>query len=214
MARTYFFKIPTNLLCIAVICVSFLFSCVFEIFATANIVRSECLRLHILAHSDGEEDQAVKLAVRDALLQKSEDIFDGTQTADEAVGIILQNKSRLESVANEVLGQNGFDYTAEIKIEKEYFPTREYDGVTLPAGEYTACKVVLGSGEGHNWWCIMFPSLCLPTAQSKNEANEDSLYAVFGNEGTRLVTDGGGYTVKFKIAEMFESAVNFLKKER
>lgn len=202
-----------NLISIAVICISLILSVFFDGIATANEVRNDCLRLHILADSDESDAQNVKLAVRDALLDESSDLFIGTQNVEKAVQTVLENKSELEAVAEKVLKSYGFEYNARIVIEKEYFPTREYDGIKLPAGEYTACKVILGSGNGHNWWCIMFPPLCLPAAERKDvtEDKSDSVYAVFGNEGTSFITETNGYKIKFRIVEIFEEAVNRIK---
>ena len=114
---------------------------------------------------------------------------------------ILENKAFLEETANEVLRENGFSYTAKISIEEEYFETRQYEDVKLPSGTYTACKVILGEGKGQNWWCVMFPPLCLPAAMEKNE---EEVYAVFGENGGDLVTEKSGYKIKFKIVEIVE----------
>ncbi len=176
-------------------------------FAAADEVKDSCLRLHILAASDSEEDQRVKLLVRDALLEKGADIFTGNASAEEAAIQIEKNKEILEETADRILEENGMDYKSSISITDEYFDTRQYDGITLPAGIYKACKVILGEGKGHNWWCIMFPPLCLPAATKA----EDEAYAVFGENGGNLVTGKDGYVIKFRIVEIAGQVIDAIK---
>ncbi len=173
-------------------------------FAAAGNVRDECLRLHILAASDSPEDQRVKLLVRDKLLETGAEIFSGSLTSREAVGKIELNRELLIAAANDVLRENGFTYTADIVIEDEYFETRQYENIKLPAGVYTACKVILGEGNGQNWWCVMFPPLCLPAAVKRDG---DEVYAVFSEEGADLISGKSGYKIKFRIVEIFEELV-------
>lgn len=179
-----------------------------EGFAAAAAVQNECLRLHVLANSDSDADQAVKLIVRDALLEKTGDAFSLCASADEAADYVITNKESLEALAENVLSENGFDYKAQIYVETEYFSTRQYDDVTLPAGSYNAVRVILGEGEGHNWWCVMFPPLCLP-AVTKN--TDDSVYSVFGENGGDLVTGKSGYKIKFRIVEIVEEIIEAIK---
>lgn len=179
-----------------------------EGFAAAAAVQNECLRLHVLANSDSDADQAVKLIVRDALLEKTGDAFSVCASADEAADYVIANKESLEALAENVLSENGFDYKAQIYVETEYFSTRQYDDVTLPAGSYNAVRVILGEGEGHNWWCVMFPPLCLP-AVTKN--TDDSVYSVFGENGGDLVTGKSGYKIKFRIVEIVEEIIEAIK---
>lgn len=200
----------SNLIMIFVLAISLIFCSLADGFAAAASVKNGCLRLHILASSDSAEDQNVKLLVRDALLEAGADIFSGNTTCEEAIRMIEANKEKLEAVADSVLKANGMDYTADISIAEEYFETRQYDGIKLPAGTYKACKVVLGKGEGHNWWCIMFPPLCLPAAIKKDE----DIYTVFGEDGARLVTEEGGYVIKFRIVEIVEEIIDSIKNRK
>lgn len=172
-------------------------------------VRENVLRLHITANSDSQADQAVKLKVRDALLQSGAEVFDGSVTAAEAEEKLVPELARLEEIADGVLKENGCDYTSRAYIVKEYFDEREYDGLTMPAGEYTALRVALGTGEGKNWWCVMFPPLCLPAAVKKTE---DDVYTLFGENGARVVKAGNGYKVRFKIAEIAAEIIEMLRK--
>ncbi len=163
-------------------------------------IRKDVVRLHILANSDSEADQQVKLAVRNALLNSGKDIFDGNLNVSTAKEKLEAQKSELIAIADNVLKENGFDYTAQICLTKEYFTTRTYEDFTLPAGEYLALKVVLGSGEGHNWWCVMFPPLCLPAASENTDID-----AVFGEDGAEIIQSGAKYEMRFKIVELIES---------
>lgn len=162
-------------------------------------IRNNVIRLHILANSDSSEDQAVKLLVRDAVLNCDEKIFSGEINIENVEEIFNANKDRIKDIADAVLDANGFDYKSRVSITEEYFSTRTYEKFTLPAGRYTALKIVLGNGEGHNWWCVMFPPLCLPAA-SKNT----QLDVVFGENGAEIVSNAEKYEMKFKFVEIFE----------
>lgn len=179
-----------------------------EGFMAAATVQNECLRLHVLANSDSEADQNVKLIVRDALLEEAARMFSSAKSADEAEKRVLENKEYLEELACKVLEENGFSYGAEIFVVSEFFDTREYDGIALPAGSYEAVKVILGEGKGHNWWCVMFPSLCIP---SVTEKTDDSVYGVFGENGGDLVTGKSGYKIKFRIVELAKEIIEAIK---
>ena len=206
--KTYKDEKLNTLLLMLCVTVSFIMIFVSEGFTAAGNVREECLRLHVLADSDSEEDQNVKLQVRDAILEETGELFVSCETASEAVSEASAYKEEIKAVAERVLKENGFSYGAQVFIEEEYFGTRQYDNVSLPAGNYTALKVVLGEGSGHNWWCVMFPPLCLPAV---SESLEDSVYTVFGENGGNLVTGKSGYKVKFRIVEIAESIIEALK---
>ncbi len=171
-----------------------------------NNIRSDVVRLHILANSDSEADQKVKLAVRDALLASGKEIFSGTANKENAEILLNIGKDELTETANKVLRQNGFDYEAEICLAQEYFTTRSYENFTLPAGEYTALKVILGNGEGHNWWCVMFPPLCLPAATEKADID-----AVFNKEEVSLIKTKPEYEIRFRIVELIEEVIYRIK---
>lgn len=167
--------------------------------ADCSEIRQDVVRLHILANSDSEEDQQVKLLVRDALLNSGKELFSGAVNVRNAEECLENQKQELVEAANKVLAENGFDYKTQIYLAEEYFTTRQYENFTLPAGEYLALKVILGKGEGHNWWCVMFPPLCLPAAAENTE-----LDVVFGDDGADIVQNSGKYKIKFKIVEIIE----------
>ncbi len=163
-------------------------------------VRGEVVRLHILANSDSEDDQRVKLLVRDALLEQGGELFSGEVKKENAEKCLSENADKLKQTALTVLRDNGFDYGVDICLVEEYFTTRTYEDFTLPAGRYTAIKVLLGNARGHNWWCVMFPPLCLPAASEKAE-----LDTVIGEDGARIIESGSKYEIRFKIVEIIES---------
>lgn len=167
-------------------------------------IREKMLRMHVIANSDSEEDQQLKLKVRDAVLLAGEKVFDGSITATEAKEKITPYIDYLENVALDTIKNEGFDYGVEIKVENEYFNTRTYDNiVTLPAGYYNAIKVIIGEGKGQNWWCVMFPPMCLPTAVAECEISD-----VLTEDETEIVTETEKYKFKFKIVEFFEEIFN------
>lgn len=131
-------------------------------------LRQEVLRIHILADSDQEADQAVKLQVRDAVLEAINQDFSGDGTLEGTIACLEGEMDRIEETANEVLTEAGMPYQAKAELTEMYFTTREYerDGSTfsMPAGRYQALRITLGSGEGHNWWCVAYPPMCIDAA--------------------------------------------------
>ena len=185
------------------------FSAVTRYFIACGEVRGDVLRLHVIAASDSAADQAVKLLVRDAVLAEGAAVFDGSVTAQEAERRLSPFLGRLERAADRVLRENGFSYTASAQVVNEYFDARTYDGVTLPAGRYQALKIVLGEGKGKNWWCVMFPPLCLPAVTAEEEP-----YAVFRGDGAHVVRDEPEYEIRFKIVEIVEKAIDRIREKR
>ena len=163
-------------------------------------IRSKMLRMHVIANSDSEADQNLKLKVRNAVLEAGKEVFDGSVTASDAKERIIPQRDKLESAALDVIESEGYSYDVKITVSDEYFPTRTYDNsVTLPAGVYTAVKVVIGEGKGHNWWCVMFPPMCLPAADAEYGIDD-----VLTEEESRIVKGGDKYKIKFKIVEIYE----------
>ena len=184
------------------------FSCTYFT-ASAGTVKEDVVRLHILANSNSEIDQEVKLKVRDALLETNASILSNSVTKENAKEHFTNSKEILLKTAKETLKQNGFDYNVKISLKEEYFETRAYGNLTFPAGQYTALKVILGEGKGKNWWCVMFPPLCVPAADGlkTNESTADYLT----KSGERIVNGGDKYIVKFKLLEIYEELRDKLK---
>ena len=169
-----------------------------DYFAAANRLRDDVLRLHILANSDGEADQAVKLKVRDRILSETAELFENADSPADAAEKIKPLLPAIAETAVSVLRENGMDYGAAATLAREYFNTRAYGDVTLPAGSYLALRVVLGEGKGHNWWCVMFPPLCIPAV------SEPPAEAVFSPEGLQVVSPAPRFQVRFRLVEIYE----------
>lgn len=174
---------------------------------TCKDIRSEVLRMHVIANSNTSEDQALKLRVRDAVLKEGKKLFNGSVTAEEAEKILKPAVPEMEKAAREEIKRSGFDYPVKVIVGEDYFPTRTYeDKVTLPAGRYEAVKVIIGEGEGKNWWCVMFPPMCLPAAQAEKSIDE-----VLNEDELDLVTSNPQYEPRFKIIEWIEEIKEYFR---
>ena len=166
------------------------------------------IRLHVLANSDSEEDQALKLKVRDAIVLSLEGKLDDCRTQDEAKEKIQSLMPEIQSVAERTVREEGYDYSITIELGIEQYPTREYESCAFPAGEYTSLRVLIGDGEGQNWWCCLFPPLCLSSSsQISREQNEDAFISVgLTGEQYKVITqtDTPKYKARFKILEGFK----------
>ena len=170
------------------------------------------IRLHVLANSDSERDQALKLTVRDAVLEKTRTLLENVDSKNHAEEILRQNLPVIEQTALAALRAAGADNTVTVKLDKELYPTREYENLAFPAGEYLSLRVMIGEAEGKNWWCVLFPPLCLTaaTAQSKQETETVCLSAGLTGEQYRMIadTDQTKYKLRFKILEVAEELFN------
>jgi stage II sporulation protein R len=169
-------------------------------------ISEKVLRLHILANSDSDEDQALKLKVRDRLLSCSAGLLDGVEDRLEAERVTRDQLAFFQQEAQDEIYNQGYDYPVQVELTRMYFNTREYDTVTLPAGTYDALRVTIGAAEGHNWWCVMFPPMCLPAAEESRELG-DVL-----NEEEMEIVQGQGYEVRFKIVEIFENVCDWFQR--
>ncbi len=185
---------------------AFIITCVISTMSFASAcddIRNSVLRMHVVANSDSEEDQCLKLKVRDAVLEAGKEYFDNSESAAQAEEKLIPVKDELEKVAQKVVEENGYDYDVKVNIGNAYFPTKTYDGeVTLPAGEYEAVNVIIGSGQGHNWWCVMFPPMCLPAAESDTELDE-----VLSEREYEIVKSNPKFEPRFKIVEWYEKFI-------
>lgn len=169
-------------------------------------LRDNLIRLHIIADSDFAADQNVKLKVRDAILKNvGEKLSDGNR--EDCKEEIINNLSEIEKIADSVLAENGFTYKSHAQYGKFNFPEKSYKSLTLPAGEYYGVRVVLGSGGGHNWWCVMYPPLCVTDGGEAGLSEEgERLLREKLNEDTYDIVTGNGddIVIKFKIVEMVQ----------
>ena len=171
---------------------------------TQEQLSDKVVRLHVLANSDSEEDQALKLLVRDAILERAEDLLSKSGDREEAEGLLRGRLLEFEQVAAAVIAQAGYDYPVRVELEDTQFPTKEYDGFTLPAGEYLALRVLIGEAKGQNWWCVVFPPLCTTASV---EVPASALEAGLSEEEVRLITEENtGDVLKFKAVEWWQQA--------
>ncbi len=170
-------------------------------------VRESVVRLHILANSDSEEDQTLKLKVRDAVVEAAAGWLDGAENADEALTMAQERLPELKAVAQQTVTAAGYDYPVDATLCTMYFSTRQYDTVTLPAGVYEAVRFTIGSGEGKNWWCVVYPPLCAGAAMERK-----SLDDVLDSEQVTMVTGGERFEVRFKVVEWWENLVDCLRR--
>lgn len=177
---------------------AFLFSYVTPFIKTSENISGEVFRLHILANSDSAEDQNLKLKVRDEILLAGEKLFSSSASLEETINLCKENIALFQKTAEECLRKNGSDDNVKVYVDKEYFNTREYDNITLPSGIYNALKIMIGKGEGHNWWCVMFPAICL------SSVTDDEINNYLSEDEQALVNSDSEYEIRFKIVEIYE----------
>ncbi|MBQ8443800.1 MAG: stage II sporulation protein R [Clostridia bacterium] len=141
---------------------------IFILCPTLQKSEAEYLRIHIRANSNSQADQAVKYLVKDGVVEALIPILSEVETFEEAKIKVQENFSLIENVANEVLKECGFSYKSDASLTREYFPTRTYDQLTLEEGEYDALILNLGSGEGNNWWCLVYPAFCFTSSTNSD----------------------------------------------
>ena len=163
------------------------------------------VRLHVLANSDSESDQALKLKVRDAVLAEMSEILEGCATKNEAISRLDSSRDRIQSTAEKTVRENGFSYPVSVSLGKEKYPTKSYESVCFPAGTYDSLRIELGNAEGKNWWCVLFPTLCLSGAAS---AEKSFVEVGLTSDQYKIVTetDTPKYKLRFKILESIEEA--------
>ena len=164
--------------------------------AEAAIYR-DTVRLHIVAESDTREHQDIKLLIRDKVLTSYGSLLEARENAAEAEEVLFGRLGEIEANCAEWIREAGSNATVSVTLGKEWYNTREYADFTLPAGEYTSLKIVIGSGEGQNWWCVMYPPLCLDIAVKESGKGY--------TDTERGLISRSGYNVKFKLLEVASS---------
>lgn len=168
-------------------------------------IKDDVLRLHIRANSDSEFDQELKLKVRDRILNDTGDMFYSVMTYEEAVEKTNEALPKIIESAKDEIKNQGYDYDVKANLDYSYFGTRHYDGYTLPAGNYMALNLEIGEGKGQNWWCVMFPSICLSSATKLDDKLD--------KDEIDVITDYSGYKVQFKLVELYENIKQKFKAE-
>lgn len=191
-------------------CIAFVLVVIYSLIpfqAQCDNISRDVFRLHILANSDSDHDQSVKLKVRDRVLEYSKGLFESAKSKQEAESLVSSNLDNITRVAQNELKDLGCDQTVKAEIKKMYFTTRYYDSYTLPSGMYDALRITIGSGKGHNWWCVMYPTICVSAAAEQDEkakqALDDDEYEIIKNEK---------YSYKFKVVELFEMMKTIFEK--
>lgn len=165
--------------------------------AKCEDLRNNVLRLHIRANSDSEADQDLKLKVRDAVLKNTGVQFNKCTNLEEAIIAAHDSVDEIKATAEQVVRENGYNYEIEVEIGEAYFDTREYENFTLPAGFYNSVIIKIGKAQGKNWWCVMFPSLCVPSSSARLENSVEKGSA-------KIAQNASNYKMAFKTVEIYE----------
>ena len=172
-----------------------------------SAVYDKVIRLHVIANSDSAKDQALKLAVRNAVLDVCAPRLSPCQTKEQAIATVNELRDDIKAAATEVLVAHGCTDSVTVSLSEEGYPEKRYESLCFPAGTYLSLRVQIGEAEGQNWWCVLFPPLCLSAATATKKEAEDAFVAVgFTPEQYRIITetDQVTYKVKFKFLEILE----------
>lgn len=162
-------------------------------------IPNDVFRFHILANSDSEEDQALKLKVRDKVLERTKILFDTANSKSDAEEFVKANLETIEKIAQNEVYKNGYNYPVKAEVVNMHFDTRYYESYTLPSGMYDALRITIGNAKGHNWWCVMYPSICISTVDEGKDKAKDAL----SDDEYSVVTDDK-VEYKFFIVELFQ----------
>ena len=195
-------KIVKNSLIIMFLLFIYIFiSAISYVNAVSSDIESSVFRLHVIANSDSDEDQALKYKVRDSLISYMNTICKNVTSKDEAIKIAKQHENDFLSIAKQTIVENGYDYDVSIEIGNYLFPTKEYGDITFPSGYYDAIRVKIGKAEGKNWWCVMFPPLCFVNISSGivPEESKDLIKEELNDEEFSIITKNESPEIQFKI---------------
>ena len=181
---------------------------IYAVYKNKQLLGNEISRVHVVADTNEPEDQEIKLLVRDEILTMIEDIKNGASSKAEAMERLEEQLPILQDAANKVLAKAGKHYKAVVTLLKEEFPTRYYDTFALPAGIYDSLRITIGSGEGKNWWCVVFPDLC--SAAASTEVVDSAVEAGFTTTLSKTLTCESGYEIRFWILDCIGKIENFL----
>ncbi len=181
-------------------------SCVCSFGEECSFIRENTLRLHILANSDSPADQALKLKIRDAVLSHSGELFSGCDTRQKMVSAAQEQLSDIQRIAEQTAMHNGYDLPVTVSVTDMFFETRRYDNVLLPAGTYTAVRIELGEAAGKNWWCVLYPPLCVSAAQTGFTEEEAQI-----SDSLLQQEELPRYRVRLAVVEWWESLCRWVK---
>ena len=181
---------------------------IYSVYKNRQLLSDQIIRLHVVADTNEQPDQEVKLLVRDEILRLVDSIKHGAESKTEMLMRLKEQLPELQEAANTVLECAGKHYKAVVTLQEEEFPTRFYDTFALPAGIYDSLKVTIGSGEGENWWCVVFPDLCIAAAST--EVKDTAVDAGFSQTLSNTLTLDEGYEVRFWILDCLGKLQNFI----
>lgn len=163
-------------------------------------IAEKIIRFHVIANSDSTEDQQLKLAVRDAIGQEMGKSLEGVTDKEACETILTEQLSRIEQTADAVIAEAGYQYKTQAYLTTTEFPVKSYGDYTFPAGEYEALELVIGAGEGHNWWCVMYPNMCFSDSvyEVVEEESKESLQQVLSKDEYEEVLSSGNYEIRFR----------------
>ncbi len=182
--------------------------------AISENISESVFRLHVIANSDSEEDQALKYKVRDAILQYMNNISSECSSKEEIIILVNEYKNNFYNIAKQVIEENGYDYDVTISIGNFEFPTKTYGDISLPAGNYDALRIEIGEANGQNWWCVMFPPLCFVdiTSGIVPDESKEIMQENLGDEEYTLISDSESSDIKFKFSLIeFFKGISFAK---
>lgn len=176
--------------------------------------KDKLIRFHVIANSDSDEDQNLKLKVRDAIIDYLQPKLLESDSIEESESIIKKEYSELEKISKNIILENGYNYDIQVGIDYSEFPTKQYSNVILPAGEYKALRIIIGEGKGKNWWCVMFPPLCFVDEQKGiiDKDTDDKLREILTEEEYELISQKTSkqmnrVQIKFKIVEIIQNII-------
>lgn len=176
-----------------------------------DALAQKMIRLHVIANSDSEADQALKLEVRDKVLDFTTTVLQRSADMEDAQVRLRKELTRIETIAQREIAAQGYDYPVTAQLASAEFPLKEYDGFSLPAGEYMALRLVIGEGAGQNWWCVVYPPLCTAAA---TDMPETAIRAGLSGDDVSLITEeDAGYVLKFRSLELWEQLRQWLGKK-
>ncbi|MGL5713076.1 MAG: stage II sporulation protein R [Paraclostridium sp.] len=181
--------------------------------------KDKLIRFHVLANSDTEEDQDLKLKVRDGIISYLQPKLKESESIEQSEEIILEENDNIKKVGENIIKENGYNYEVDVKLEYANFPAKQYSNIVLPAGEYKALRILIGEAEGKNWWCVMFPPLCFVDENNGviDKETDEKLKSVLTDEEYKLIAETNSdktknVKFKFKIIEIVEALLSDSKK--
>lgn len=185
---------------------------------TQEDIAKKIIRFHVVANSDSDKDQQLKLKIRDEILKFIEPKLKKSNSLEESRNILKSNNNEMKKIAEEIIKNNNFNYSVKTSLCKDNFPVKEYGNIVLPAGEYEAYKIIIGNGKGKNWWCVMFPPLCfidITKGEVSTKETSDEMRRVLTEDEYSIVdnTEESTVILKSKVLEIFNSIFKVSKNE-